>query len=46
MEDKKKMPSSTEDTSQDVKREDGNWVDDMKQELEEYIEEQGIYIRQ
>lgn len=25
---------------------DGTWVDDMKQELEDYIEEQGIYIRQ
>lgn len=24
----------------------GTWVDDMKQELEDYIEEQGIYIRQ
>lgn len=23
-----------------------SWVDDMKQELEDYIEEQGIYIRQ
>ncbi len=22
------------------------WVDDMKQELEDYIEDQGIYIRQ
>ncbi|MGN1339677.1 MAG: hypothetical protein ACI4WS_05250 [Oscillospiraceae bacterium] len=22
------------------------WVDDMKQDLEDYIEEQGIYIRQ
>ncbi len=22
------------------------WVDDMKQELEDYLEEQGIYIRQ
>ncbi len=22
------------------------WVDDMKRELEDYIEEQGIYIRQ
>lgn len=22
------------------------WVDEMKQELEDYIEEQGIYIRQ
>lgn len=25
---------------------DATWVDDMKQELEDYIEEQGIYIRQ
>lgn len=25
---------------------DRTWVDDMKQELEDYIEEQGIYIRQ
>ncbi|MDE7361866.1 MAG: GNAT family N-acetyltransferase [Oscillospiraceae bacterium] len=25
---------------------DTTWVDDMKQELEDYIEEQGIYIRQ
>ena len=25
---------------------DKTWVDDMKQELEDYIEEQGIYIRQ
>ncbi len=24
----------------------GDWVDDMKQELEDYIEDQGIYIRQ
>ena len=22
------------------------WVDDMKQEMEDYIEDQGIYIRQ
>lgn len=22
------------------------WVDDMKQDLEDYLEEQGIYIRQ
>ena len=25
---------------------DKTWVDDMKQELEDYIEDQGIYIRQ
>lgn len=25
---------------------DATWVEDMKQELEDYIEEQGIYIRQ
>ena len=25
---------------------DRTWVDDMKQEIEDYIEEQGIYIRQ
>lgn len=25
---------------------DATWVDDMKQELEDYIEDQGIYIRQ
>ncbi len=23
-----------------------SWVDDMKQDLEDYLEEQGIYIRQ
>ncbi|MDE6727930.1 MAG: GNAT family N-acetyltransferase [Oscillospiraceae bacterium] len=31
-------PDETSDTK--------TWVDDMKQELEDYIEEQGIYIRQ
>ena len=25
---------------------DGSWVSDMKADMEEYIEEQGIYIRQ
>ncbi|MGN0619546.1 MAG: hypothetical protein ACI4J7_11060 [Ruminiclostridium sp.] len=25
---------------------DDNWVTDMKSDMEEYIEEQGIYIRQ
>lgn len=28
------------------KADERTWVDDMKQELEDYIEEQGIYIRQ
>ncbi len=45
MDDKKqtgeKAPEKTPETS-DSK----TWVDDMKQELEDYIEEQGIYIRQ
>lgn len=37
MDDKEKKPETTDDKT---------WVDDMKQELEDYIEEQGIYIRQ
>ena len=42
MDDKeKKLPET--DTK---KPEDKTWVDDMKQDLEDYIEEQGIYIRQ
>lgn len=36
-----KRPENVDETS-DKK----TWVDDMKQELEDYIEEQGIYIRQ
>lgn len=45
MDDKEKQQTSTE---QPVKTEliERTWVDDMKQELEDYIEEQGIYIRQ
>lgn len=47
MDDKeKKLPEASQETS-DNKTSDGKtWVDDMKQELEDYIEEQGIYIRQ
>ena len=42
MDDKeKKLPEKSPQTSDDK-----TWVDDMKQELEDYIEEQGIYIRQ
>ena len=37
----KKQPENKPETSDDK-----TWVDDMKQELEDYIEEQGIYIRQ
>lgn len=38
MDDKEKKTDETSDAK--------TWVDDMKQELEDYIEEQGIYIRQ
>lgn len=38
MDDKEKQAPATSDEK--------TWVDDMKQELEDYIEEQGIYIRQ
>ena len=42
MDDKeKKLPEKAPQTPDDK-----TWVDDMKQELEDYIEEQGIYIRQ
>lgn len=42
MDDKeKKLPEANRENSDDK-----TWVDDMKQELEDYIEEQGIYIRQ
>lgn len=44
MDDKeKKLPDKPEISEISV---DKTWVDDMKQELEDYIEEQGIYIRQ
>ena len=41
MDDKEKKLPEKEQTS-----ENKTWVDDMKQDLEDYIEEQGIYIRQ
>ncbi len=45
MDEKEKQQGNTEAP---VKTEliERTWVDDMKQELEDYIEEQGIYIRQ
>lgn len=39
--DKKKAPEKSPEKDQNP-----TWVEDMKQELEDYIEEQGIYIRQ
>ncbi len=39
----KNIPVQTEDKPENWQH---TWVDDMKQELEDYIEEQGIYIRQ
>ena len=42
MDDKEKKPQINPPKTPD----DKTWVDDMKQELEDYIEEQGIYIRQ
>ncbi len=37
---------STPSKPEDFKAGEPTWVDDMKQELEDYLEEQGIYIRQ
>ena len=34
------------DGTQAAQAPQSTWVEDMKQELEDYIEEQGIYIRQ
>lgn len=50
--DEKKLSQETQNTQNPQKPEtpaepsSHTWVDDMKQELEDYIEEQGIYIRQ
>lgn len=46
MTDEKKTPAAPEKPQTDTKPVTDNWVDDMKQDLEDYIEEQGIYIRQ
>lgn len=45
MDDKNKTEAPTKKEEQD-KSESSTWVEDMKQDLENYIEEQGIYIRQ
>lgn len=45
MDDKSKIPSTGNSNAQPASDEP-TWVDEMKQELEDYIEEQGIYIRQ
>ena len=44
--DDKNTTISTSDSEQKDEFFQHTWVDDMKQELEDYIEEQGIYIRQ
>ncbi len=41
---KKPLPEASPEKSAEPSAH--TWVDDMKQELEDYIEEQGIYIRQ
>mgnify|MGYP004649921617 FL=1 len=41
---KKPVPEKPQDKSAEPSTH--TWVDDMKQELEDYIEDQGIYIRQ
>ena len=45
MDDKNKAQPKQEEQEKDEFYQH-TWVDDMKQELEDYIEEQGIYIRQ
>lgn len=46
--DKKSTPTPESPSKQGIPAEPSShtWVDDMKQELEDYIEDQGIYIRQ
>lgn len=46
MDDKEKQPLTTEKKTDKPEFAERTWVDDMKQELEDYIEDQGIYIRQ
>ena len=43
MDDKEQKEAPKESAEKD---QSPTWVEDMKQELEDYIEEQGIYIRQ
>ena len=44
MDDKQLSPAQQPDKQYTA--DEKSWVDDMKQELEDYLEEQGIYIRQ
>ncbi len=44
--DKENKEIKSEKKSGDNASDSSTWVDDMKQELEDYIEEQGVYIRQ
>ena len=46
MTDEKKTPAVPEKPQTNPEPIPDSWVDDMKQDLEDYIEEQGIYIRQ
>lgn len=43
---KEKKPVPEKPQDKPVEPSTHTWVDDMKQELEDYIEGQGIYIRQ
>ena len=43
---KKPLPQTDENPAEKEELKTHTWVDDMKQELEDYIEDQGIYIRQ
>ncbi len=45
MDEKKPVTNDTETADKPVDWSD-TWVTDMKQDLEDYLEEQGIYIRQ
>ncbi|MBP1543621.1 MAG: hypothetical protein J6A16_05965 [Oscillospiraceae bacterium] len=47
MDEKEKVNDITPEAEKDTPAKwQHTWVDDMKQELEDYLEEQGIYIRQ
>ncbi|MGN0651332.1 MAG: hypothetical protein ACI4KM_12930 [Oscillospiraceae bacterium] len=48
MDDKKKVQPAAEQSEATVEHTEPAecWCEDMKQEMEDYIEEQGIYIRQ
>lgn len=46
MDDKEKTIAAEKQTDEKPELIDHTWVDDMKQDLQDYLEEQGIYIRQ